>query len=142
MRTSPRLRDVVTPYRIMYTLALLAALLLLVFGFQRSKQQTKATCGGGPIVTLIPCPGDTELRQGVIGANLASGYQAALQVDGIEIPQDQLRTGGPNQVYFQPGPGTETGALAPGRHTATLIYWPVNSDREHGHTTPWTFSTT
>jgi hypothetical protein len=136
-----RLRLIVTPYRMFVTVALTAAALLMVFGFQSSKDQSKATCGGGAIVRLIPCPGDSGLGQGLIGVDLDSAYTGVLQVDGTEIPQDQYRTGGPSQVYFQPGPGTETGALRPGRHAAVVIYWPVNSDRTHSATFSWTFTT-
>jgi hypothetical protein len=89
---------------------------------------------------LIPCPGDTGLSQGIIGVALASGYQGVLQIDQVEIPQDQMRTGGSNQIYFQPGPGTETGALVAGLHHATVIYWPTNSDREHSQASSWTFT--
>jgi hypothetical protein len=138
-----RVRDVVTPFRVFCTVALTAAALLTVFGFQGSVDQRAATCNAGPIVQLYPCPGDSDLRQGIIGASLASGYQVALIVDRTEIPLDQLRTGGINQVYFQPGPGTETGALAPGLHSATIVYWPATGTREHdGKPFSWVFSTT
>jgi hypothetical protein len=138
-----RVRDVLTPFRLFCTVALAAAALLTVFGFQRSVDQRAATCATGPIIQLFPCPGDTDLRQGIIGVSLANGYQAALIVDRTEIPLDQLRTGGANQVYFQPGPGTETGALAPGLHSATIVYWPDTGTRERdGKTFIWDFSTT
>jgi hypothetical protein len=138
---APRtLRQMVTPYRMACTAALAVAFLLAVYGFQSSKDQRKTSCGGGAIVTLIPCPGDSDLRQGLIGIDLVSGYSGVLMVDGVEIPQDQLRTGGSNQVYFQPGPGTETGALAPGRHGATVLYWSLTSDRQHAQSFSWAFS--
>jgi hypothetical protein len=124
--------------------ALTAAVLLAVFGFQFSKDQNRSTtCSAGPVVLLIPCPGDSDLRQGVIGVELQSGYQAALIVDAAEIPQDQLRTGGTNEVYFQPGAGTETGALAPGGHSATVVYWPVTGTRDaDGKQFVWRFNVT
>lgn len=127
---SRELRDIVTPYRMICTLALVAAALMVVVGFQSAHDERKSGCAIGAIVQLFPCPGDTSLRQGIIGVSLTSGYQVALVVDRTEIPQDQVRTGGANQVYFQPGPGTETGALAPGSHSATVIYWPATGSRE------------
>ena len=144
-RRRTRVRDVVTPFRILCTAALAAAALLFVFGFQSSVDQRATTCGdpATPIVHLFPCPGDTDLRQGIIGASLGSGLTGIIIVDHQEIPLDQLRTGGANQVYFQPGPGTETGALAPGVHSATVIYWPTTGTREHdsiGYS--WSFSVT
>ena len=136
----PRLRDIITPWRVLYTVALTVAALLIIFGFQKTRTTRAVPCSGAAIARLIPCPGDTSLTQGIIGASLAAGYQGALQIDGVEIPEDQMRTGGSNQFYFQPGPGTETGALAAGEHHVTLIYWPAGSDREHGQTISWTFA--
>lgn len=131
MASLNQVRRVITPWRTLYTVALLAAVLLAIVGFQSSKDENRsAVCQVAPVIQqLYPCPGDTDLRQGIIGAALQSGYQAVLIVDSTEIPQDEIRTGGANQVYFQPGPGTETGALAPGQHSATVVYWPVNGTR-------------
>ena len=140
-----RIRDVVTPFRILCTAALAAAALLFVFGFQASVDQRSVTCGiaGAPVVHLFPCPGDTDLRQGIIGASLGPGLTGVIIVDYHEIPLDQMRTGGANQIYFQPGPGTETGALAPGPHRASVIYWPTTGTREHdGKEYAWAFSVT
>jgi len=138
-----RVRDIITPFRVVCTIALAAAALLLVFGFQSSVDQHSATCGVGPIVRFFPCPGDTDLRQGIIGVALDNGYTGVLVVDQREIPQDQTHSGGANQIYFQPGPGTETGALAPGVHSATVIYWPTTGTRDHdARSFPWSFSVT
>jgi hypothetical protein len=144
-RRRTRIRDVVTPFRILCTAALTAAAFLFVFGFQASVDQRAVTCGSAtaPIVHLFPCPGDTDLRQGIIGASLGAGLTGVIIVDYHEIPLDQMRTGGANQIYFQPGPGTETGALAPGVHSASVIYWPVTGTREHdAKEFPWSFSVT
>jgi hypothetical protein len=139
-----RVRDVVTPFRIICTAALAGAALLFVFGFQSSVDQRATTCSAPTaIVRLYPCPNDTDLRQGIIGVSLGSGLTGVLIVDYHEIPLDQLRTGGANQIYFQPGPGTEIGALAPGPHRASVIYWPATGTREHdGNEYAWTFSVT
>src|SRR5713226_3341816 len=96
------LRSVVTPYRVFATVALAAAALLGALGFTLSRDEPQTACANGVILHLIPCPGDTDLRQGIIGVSLQGGYKAALVVDRTEIPDDQLRTGGTNQVYFQP----------------------------------------
>ncbi|MCZ7535159.1 MAG: hypothetical protein M5T61_03925 [Acidimicrobiia bacterium] len=34
------------------------------------------------------------------------------------------------RVFFRPGPGKEIDALAPGGHTATVLYWPRIQDRD------------
>jgi hypothetical protein len=137
-------RRIVTPWRLLYAAALGLAVILAVVGFQASKDENRTTtCASAPIVQLVPCPGDTDLRQGLIGVSLQAGLRGALIVDSTEIPDDQLRTGGPNQFFFQPGPGTETGALAPGLHSATVVYWPLTGTREtDGKSFTWHFGVT
>jgi len=127
--------------RIVTPLVVAGAAGLIVLGFQATRDERRASCHGGPILVLYPCPGDTDLRQGRIGASVVSGYTAELQVDGVDIPDDQLsaaKTAG--DYVFVPGAGTATGSLAPGRHSATIIYWPAGSDREHGNRFSWSFS--
>jgi hypothetical protein len=138
-----RLRHVLTPYRAICTVALVAATLLVIFGFQGAHDDRATGCAIGPIVQLIPCPGDRGLSQGIIGAVLTTDFKAAIVVDRTEIPEDQMRTAGANQIYFQPGPGTETGSLTPGDHSATLIYWPATGTRERdAKSFSWSFGVT
>jgi len=143
MSTTARPRhvlDVVTPRRLVTTALLLLAVLLTVVGFQQVKDQRVASCGGGVIAKLYPCPGDSDLRQGRIGVSLAQGYTADLFVDGVAIPKDQLLTEG-GDFSFTPGPGTETGALAPGRHTARVVYHHDLADPSSGSEYSWSFTT-
>ena len=135
-----RLRDVVTPRRLVTIAMLLLAGVLVVVGFQSVQDQRTQICGGGTLVKLFPCPGDSDLRQGRIGVSLAPGYQAELYVDGTAIPKDQMTVEG-SDYYFTPGPGTETGALAPGRHTARAIYFRELEDPSKGQEYSWSFST-
>jgi hypothetical protein len=114
----------------------------MFYGFQSTRTTKGAPCGAVPVIRLSPCPNDTELRQGLIGADLLAGYQGELLVDNVQIPAEELRTGGPNQIYFQPGPGTITGALAPGRHTATLIFWSSTKTKAEGDQQSWPFLVT
>jgi hypothetical protein len=93
------------------------------------------------IEALIPGPGELALRQAEIGVDMAPGWLAALQVDGAEIPEDQLTvTEELGRFLYRPGSGTETGALAPGRHTVTVVYWPDTATRESSAKTySWSF---
>lgn len=135
-----RVRDLVTPRRLVTTALLLLAGVLTVIGFQQVKDQRVEVCGGGVLVKLFPCPGDSDLRQGRIGASLAPGYVADLYVDGTVIPKDQVTVEG-SDYYFTPGPGTETGALAPGRHTARVVYYHALDDPSKGQEFSWSFDT-
>lgn len=93
---------------------------------------------------LIPAR-DTPsaLRQGEIGIDLASGYDADLRINGVDIPQDEERNVGPeNQIYFMPGEGKSIESLAPGNVQVTAIIWrPTDGEsRESGsRSVSWQF---
>jgi len=134
------LLDIVTPRRLVTVALLLLAGVLSVVGLQSVKDQRAATCGGGTVIqTLFPCPGDTALRQGRIGASLAQGWTLDLYVDNAPIPKDQLTVEG-SDFYYTPGPGTETGALQPGRHTVRIVYYRDLADPATGSVYSWAFN--
>ena len=135
-----RLIDVLTPRRLVTTAVLILAGFLIVVGLQSVKDERTATCGGGVVQKLYPCPGDIDLRQGVIGASLDQGWTLDLTVDNTPIPQDQVSVQG-SDFRFTPGPGTETGALAPGRHTATIHYYRQLDDPANALVYSWAFQT-
>jgi hypothetical protein len=70
------------------------------------------------------------------------GYTGVIKLDGVEIPEDQLeRIDALNQVFYTPGPEKETGALRPGRHTATVEFWQIGKTREEGtRSYTWVFN--
>lgn len=137
--------DVITPRRLITAAVLILVVVLCIYGLQGVKDTRAATCGAGnsgvsPIKVLYPCPGDSDLRQGIIGVSLADGYTADLFVDGTQIPMDQLQITG-QSVTYQPGPGTETGALAPGGHSAKVVVYRLLQDPTTGIPFSWSFST-
>lgn len=121
-----------TPYRAFVSVALAAALAMLVVGFMSSvDRKPEDSARDQRVETVEPIADGTALRQSRIFAQLASNYTGILVVDGREIPEDQLdRSEGLNTVSFTPGPGTETGALDPGQRCAVVVYWPSASTRE------------
>ena len=131
-----------TVRRLVITLLLAVAAVLLGLGFSMSGDETD-TVGVTDVAVeaLIPPPGDLELRQSEIGVDLVPGYTGVLVVDGREIPEDQLRRiDALNQVFYTPGPETETGPLTPGRHRVTAIFWPANRTREAARRVSWEFN--
>ena len=54
---------------------------------------------------LVPEDGSpVAVRQAEVGVDLAPGWTGVLKINGIEIPEDQLRrVEAQNEVYFQPG---------------------------------------
>lgn len=136
------LLDAVTPRRLVTTALLILVVVLCVVGLQSVKDTRAATCGSpdGPVVHYFPCPGDNTLRQSQIGVVMTPGLQVDLYVDNTPIPKDQMTIEG-TTFFFTPGPGTATGALAPGTHSARIVYYRSLADEATGTSARWTFST-
>jgi len=138
----PGILDVITPRRLITTALLLLAVVLTVVGFQSSKDVKASTCGNpdGPIVSYFPCPGTSVLRQSDVGVVMSTGYMVDLYIDGTPIPMDQMRIEG--EIFsFTPGSGTAIGTLAPGEHTARVVYYTSLADEATGTSSTWRFST-
>lgn len=81
------------------------------------------------IESVVPAPGTGMLAQDDVGADLLDTLRGALFIDGVEIPEDQLRINLPlGQVWFRPGVGKDIVRLEEGLHSATILYW----SQEHG----------
>jgi len=129
--------------RLVLSLILAAAVVTLAVGFSmHTDNDDEVAVSDAAVEAVIPASGDLDLRQARIGVDLAPGYTGILQVDGVEIPEDQLeRVEALNQVFFTPREGTETGQLFPGRHQATAVFWPAGQTREAAsRSVNWTFS--
>jgi len=123
------------------TALLLLAVVLSVYGLQSVKDQRAASCSSGPITRLLPCPGDRDLSQGEVGVEMAAGYQVELTIDSTVVPKDELSVQG-SGFFYTPGPGTATGALAPGTHTARVTYYLATAGPAAAQEYAWNFSTT
>ena len=131
--------DIVTPRRLITLALLLSAVVLSVVGLQSVRDTRAATCSHGVILKLYPCPGDTDLRQGTIGVDMASGWQADLYLDNNAIPKDQLEITG-SSYYYTPGVnGAPT--LSPGAHTARVAYYQTLADEATAQQFAWNFRT-
>ena len=131
--------DIVTPRRLITLALLLSAVVLSVVGLRSVRDTRAATCSHGVILKLYPCPGDTDLRQGTIGVDMASGWQADLYLDNNAIPKDQLEITG-SSYYYTPG---INGApqLTPGAHTARVAYYQTLADEATAQQFAWNFRT-
>jgi len=115
-------KGVVTVRKVFISVVLAVAVAGFLMAFA-SGQDPKQPVRIDPAVERVePEPGSLALRQSRIGVDLLTGYTAQLLVDGRTIPDDQIeRVIGLDQYWYTPGPGTETGQLAPGRHCASVI---------------------
>jgi hypothetical protein len=134
------LADVITPRRLVTTALLLLAVVVSVVGLQSVRDTRAASCSYGVVTKLFPCPGDTDLRQGQIGVVMAPGWQADLSVDGTVIPKDQISVQDTG-FFYTPGPGSATGALAPGHHTARVVFSQTITGEASAQQYAWNFST-
>jgi hypothetical protein len=95
------------------------------------------------VESVVPTPGSGMLAQDEVGADLIDTYTGALLIDGVEIPEDQVRKNNPlGQVWFRPGEGKDITRLEEGLHSATILYWPQErgeAGRNEAHSFTWQF---
>lgn len=92
------------------------------------------------IESVIPTPGAGILAQDDVGADLVDTFTGVLLIDGVEIPEDQLRINKPlGEVGFRPGEGKDILRLEEGLHSATIVYWPQDRSREDAKSFTWQF---
>ena len=92
---------------------------------------------------LIPADGSPSvLRQAEIGIDLKDGWTGELSVNGVFIPEDQLRRNEPlAQIFFTPGPGKEIEQFRSGTVVVVASVWrPIDGEtREDGRQVVWRF---
>lgn len=124
-------------YRVIMTLAVLAAGAALFAGIHATNtgDANPVIVNGRPDVVehFIPPEGVQALHQSEVGIDLTAGYEGALLINGVAIPDDELRrVPEQNQVFFLPGPDRAFEALAAGRNCVTAIVWKSSVGRSGG----------
>ncbi|HRW38660.1 MAG TPA: hypothetical protein P5254_13235 [Aquihabitans sp.] len=108
------------------------------------------------IIALFPRDGAQALRQTAIGADLQPGYDGRLQINGIDIPEDQMdgaidpnsvtqaqldrygiRPNNKNHVFFTPGPGKVIEEYDTGVLTIVLRYFRDEREDATSRTVTW-----
>lgn len=81
---------------------------------------------------LIPDSGDEVLRQAQVGIDVAEGYDAWLQVNGVEIRDASdglVKDLGTGLILFQPGPGRPVEELNPLQNcVVAFVFDPVEGE--------------
>ena len=131
-----------TVRRAVLSLLAVGALALIGIGFSMTEEPDRSEkIYDSAVRQVFPSGGELDLRQSDIGFQLSPDYTGRLVVDGLNIPDDQVRFQiGLNIWLYRPGPETETGALRPGRHTATAIFWPKGSTEADSRSYSWSFN--
>jgi hypothetical protein len=126
--------------RLLISVVLAAATGLLFVGLSGISTKSAASLPRG-IDAIVPNASTLDLRQARIGVDLSDRYDGALQLDRIELPDTEVeRVVGLNQIFYTPGRGKVTGALSPGRHCATAIYWLASQSRAEAASYSWCFN--
>ena len=131
----------------------------VILGFALSSQgSSDIRVEGNPIIeSLLPEPDSEVLRQSFVGIDLISGYEAALTINGVPIPPDEINvlrdlgntresaeTSGSfgstlNRFLYQPLEGRSVPELLGDRNCVSAVYWPL-SDPEKRQRIDWCFT--
>ena len=92
------------------------------------------------IVSLVPGNGENVLVQSPVGLVLRPDYDAALEINGVAIPPDQIEPPlNPGEVLFKPGIGKVIDELLPDRNCVTAEVWRRDLGRAEASTRDWCF---
>jgi hypothetical protein len=125
--------------RLIMTLIAAAAVGGLVFAFSGPTQE-EGPARPEAIESVFPVPGNLELRQVTITADLSPGYTGYLAIDGNEVPEDEIQiVDALNTVTLKPSPGSDFETFEPGSHCATVFYRRIGEPRANSSAYRWCF---
>ena len=150
--------------RLLVSVGISVGIVLIAFGFASGITGDEAREFPVAIERMSPADGDRVLRQSQIIIDFVDGYEASLNIDGIELPVtrlDELTTSGAqpapgaqvelpatavfdpgnNVISFQPQPGALIESFAQGEHVATVRYWKILEGPAKSRIYQWRFIT-
>jgi hypothetical protein len=97
--------------------------------------------GAGEIVEArIPAPNTQVPQQSTVGIDLAAGWDGTLQLEGAEIPVDELtRIPELARIEFTPAEGKAVEELRAGLNCVTAVVWPIAEGRDASREIAWCF---
>jgi hypothetical protein len=96
-----------------------------------------------PLEGVFPLPGDTVVRQTVVGVDLPVGYTLDLEIDGIRIPAEEIGSvPATGQYSWGPGPGRLWEVWDGGEHTVTIRWDRAPGSQPDPGEYTWTFRVT
>lgn len=92
------------------------------------------------IQSVSPSAGDNVLSQSDIVVDLAIGYTAELEVNGVPIPEEELfRVPGLNQLTYRPDAGHVVERLLPDQNCVRVRYWLISAGAGDPNFHTWCF---
>jgi len=94
------------------------------------------------IGVVYPGVGAFVERQTQVYYELDPSYDGVLQINGVEIPEDQVErlSVGQTRIGFTPGPGKEISRFPPSRNCATALFWHRDQTRAAARMYSWCFN--
>lgn len=131
---SPRVRRLI----ILGMLAAAASLFSIAVIIERDNPGSSALPVA--IQQVSPEPGSNVLSQSDVLVDLAVGYTADLEINGFEIPEEELiRVSGLNQVRYMPGANKTVEQLRPDQNCVRVRYWLISVGPNDAATYDWCF---
>ncbi|MEK0415025.1 MAG: hypothetical protein RL352_422 [Actinomycetota bacterium] len=163
-RENGAMRKRIDRSRLLASIGISFGLVLVVVGFRSGRSGEEAREFPAAIERMSPADGDRVLRQAQIIVDFVDGYEASLNIDGIELPVtrlDELSSSGAqpapgaqvelpatavfdpgnNVISFQPQSGALIETFAQGEHVATVRYWKILDGPAKSRTYQWRFVT-
>ena len=92
------------------------------------------------IQAVQPEPDSNVLSQTDVSVDLAVGYTAELEINGIMIPEEDLfRVEALNQLSYQPRDGKIVPRLLPDQNCVRVFYWLIAQGPEDTTSYTWCF---
>lgn len=98
---------------------------------------------GRDVERLIPARNSEILAQEAVGVDLAAGFDAALLLNGVQIPEDQLnRRTGVNEILYRPPEDGAAVEYEAGENCLVALVWSLEETRAQARPVSWCFNVT
>ncbi len=133
--------------RVVIGVAIIAAVAGIYFTGRAATTGLDSTSDGLPdsVDRLIPASGDEVLRQAQVGIDVATGHDAYLIVNGVEIRTVEdglIKDLGTGQILVQPGVGKTLESLNEGRNCVVAMVWESLQTETTASPVSWCFDAT
>ena len=146
---------------VLISLGILVGVSFVIFGLNSATTGRDALGYPAEIIDISPAPNDRQvLSQTEISVNLQDCYEAALVLDGIEVPTTRLEDfvpiavkpgqqielpptaiydQGNSLIRFEPTEGAVIEKYSVGVHKVKCIYWKIEEGRGAARSYDWSF---
>jgi hypothetical protein len=134
-----------TRFKLVASAVVAVAIVGLIIAFSTLSSGNKdpvLTAGDANMVeNLVPRRNSQVPQQSTVGIDLATGWTGVLQLNGVEIPQDQLKvTPQIGLIEYAPGPDKEVESFRTGQNCVTAVIWQISDGRGvSDHNINWCF---